>query len=251
MWRLGYDSRSWFMAWLTVAQISEFSIILIALWIKTWHLSNDIISIVVTIWLITIIVSTYMIMHWDKLYKTLKPYLKKFEKKVWKVEKKEYSKKEWEIIIFWCHRMWSDLLKYTNQIKQDLLIIDYNPLTVKWLQNEKYNAIYWDLQDAEFLDELDMSNTKMVISTVPDFDANVLLIKAIKQHKKLDPIIITTSHEILQTLELYELWSTYVVTPYFLWWHYISKLIKEHWVQKNKFIKEAEIHKNSINTRKS
>lgn len=252
MWRLGYDSRSWFMAWLTVAQISEFSIILIALWIKTWHLNNDIISIVVTIWLITIVGSTYMIMHWDKLYKILKPYLKKFEKKIDnKIKLESTNKKEGEIIVFWCHRMWSDLLKYTNQIKQDLLIIDYNPLTVKWLQDEKYNAIYWDLQDAEFLDELDMSNTKMVISTVPDFDANVLLIKAIKQHKKLDPIIITTSHEISQTLELYELWSTYVVTPYFLWWHYISKLIKEHWVQKHKFIKEAEIHRSSINTRKS
>jgi hypothetical protein len=50
-----------------------------------------------------------------------------------------------------------------------------------------------------------MSNTKMVISTVPDFEANALLIKIIKDHKKIDPIIITTSHEISQTLELYEL----------------------------------------------
>lgn len=103
-----------------------------------------------------------------------------------------------------------------NKIKQDLLVIDYNPITVKNLQDDKYNAIYGDLQDPEFLDELDMSNTKMVISTVPDFESNALLIKTIKQHKHLDPIIITTSHQISETLELYELGSTYVVTPYFL-----------------------------------
>jgi Trk K+ transport system NAD-binding subunit len=107
-------------------------------------------------------------------------------------------------------------LKYTNKIKQDLLIIDYNPMTIKDLQDKKYNAIYGDLQDAEFLDELDMSNTKMIISTVPDFEANALLIKTIKEHKKIDPIIITTSHQISETLELYEMGSTYVVTPYFL-----------------------------------
>ena len=246
MWRMWYDARSWFMAWLTVAQISEFSIILVALWISTWHLSNEILWIVVTIWLITIVGSTYMIMYSEKLYKIFKKQLKKFEKKIDKKLFETKEQKEWEIIVFGCHRMWWDLLKYTNKIKQDLMIIDYNPMTVKDLQEKNYNAMYWDLQDAEFLDELDMNNTKMIISTVPDFEANALLIKTVKEHKKIDPIIITTSHQISETLELYEMWSTYVVTPYFLWWHYISKLIQEHWTKKHKFIKEANIHKNSI-----
>lgn len=101
--------------------------------------------------------------------------------------------------------MGGDLLKYINHIKQNLLVIDYNPLIVQHLQEQKFNAMYGDLQDAEFLDELDMSSTKMVISTVPDFEANALLIKTIKHHKKIDPIIITTSHHIHETLELYEL----------------------------------------------
>ena len=70
------------MAGLTVAQISEFSIILIALGIKTGHLNSDILSIVVTIGLTTIIGSTYMIMYSDTLYKFFKPYLKRFEKKI-------------------------------------------------------------------------------------------------------------------------------------------------------------------------
>lgn len=250
MSKLGYDSRSGFMTWLSLAQISEFSIILIALWIKSWHLNGSIQSIVVTTGLITIVGSTYMIMHWDKLYRTFKPYLKKIEKKVDQIKPINNKWKEAEIILFGCHRMWWDLLKYTNKIKQDLMIIDFNPMTVKDLQQKNYNAIYWDLQDSEFLDELDMRNTKMIVSTVPDFEANALLIKTIKEHKKIDPIIITTSHDISETLSLYEMWSTYVVTPYFLWWHYISKLIQEHWVEKQKFINEAEIHKTSIKEKK-
>lgn len=246
MGRMGYDARSWFMAGLTVAQISEFSIILVALGVSSGHLNKDILSIVVTIGLITIIWSTYMIMYSDRLYKIFKPLLKTFEKKVDRQETVPSTNTNWEIIVFWCHRMWGDLLKYVNKIKQDLLVIDYNPMTVKSLQEKNYNAMYGDLQDPEFLDELDMSNTKMVISTVPDFESNVLLIKTIKQHKHLDPIIITTSHQISETLELYELGSTYVVTPYFLWGHYISKLIKEHGVKKDKFVKEAQQHKHGL-----
>lgn len=245
MGKMWYDARSWFMAGLTVAQISEFSIILIALGIKTGHLNSDILSIVVTIGLTTIIGSTYMIMYSDTLYKFFKPYLKRFEKKIDHNMENLWSKNS-EIIVFGCHRMWSDLLKYTNKIKQDLLIIDYNPMTVKSLQDQDYNAMYWDLQDAEFLDDLDMNTTKMIISTVPDFEANALLIKTIKQYKKIDPIIITTSHQVSETLELYELWSTYVVTPYFLWGHYISRLIREYGVKKDKFIKEAEQHRDGL-----
>ena len=88
------------MAGLTVAQISEFSIILIALGISTGHLGNDILSIVVTIGLITIIGSTYMIMYSDQLYKTFKPILKKFEKKVGRKELVEQKNAEGEIIVF-------------------------------------------------------------------------------------------------------------------------------------------------------
>ncbi len=246
MGRIWYDARSGFMAGLTVAQISEFSIILVALGVSSGHLNKDILSIVVTIWLITIMGSAYMIMYSEKLYKLFKPLLKRFEKKIGRHDSLKSVNANGEIIVFWCHRMGWDLLKYVNKIKQDLLVIDYNPMTIKTLQDDKYNAIYGDLQDPEFLDELDMSNTKMIISTVPDFEANVLLIKTIKQHKHLDPIIITTSHQISETLELYELGSTYVVTPYFLWGHYISKLIQEHGVQKEKFIKEAEHHKHGL-----
>lgn len=247
MGRMWYDARSGFMAGLTVAQISEFSIILIVLGIKTGHLSSDILSIVVTIGLITIIGSTYMIMYSDKLYSILKPYIKRFERCVDKQHHEiAINTKEGEIIVFGCHRMWADLLQYTNKIKQDLLIIDYNPMTVKTLQDQNYNAIYGDLQDAEFLWDLDMSNTKMIISTVPDFEANALLIKTVKEHKKIHPIIITTSHQITEALDLYTLWSTYVITPYFLGGHYISKLIEEHGLQRDKFVTEAEQHKRCL-----
>jgi predicted Kef-type K+ transport protein len=88
------------MAGLTVAQISEFSIILVALGVTSGHLSKDILSIVVTIGLITIIGSTYMIMYSDKLYKILKPFLKRFEKKIGRHDSLKSVNANGEIIVF-------------------------------------------------------------------------------------------------------------------------------------------------------
>ncbi|MBU4453323.1 sodium:proton exchanger, partial [Patescibacteria group bacterium] len=62
-----------FMAGLTVAQISEFSLILIALGVKVGHISNEILSFVTIVGLITIAGSTYLMIYSDKIY----PYFSK------------------------------------------------------------------------------------------------------------------------------------------------------------------------------
>ena len=60
---MGYSKRNGFMAGLTVAQISEFSLILIAMGIRVGHLSNETLSLVTIVGLITIAGSTYFIIY--------------------------------------------------------------------------------------------------------------------------------------------------------------------------------------------
>ncbi|MBU2652644.1 MAG: cation:proton antiporter, partial [Bacteroidetes bacterium] len=76
-----YTKKTGFLAGLTVAQISEFSLILIALGIKMGHISPDILSLVTVTGLITIGGSTYFIMYGKKIYKKISPYLDFFERK--------------------------------------------------------------------------------------------------------------------------------------------------------------------------
>ena len=78
---LGYTKRNSFLAGLTVAQISEFSLILIALGVKLGHLTNEILSLVTVIGLITIAGSSYMIIYANKIYPHLSKYLKIFQEK--------------------------------------------------------------------------------------------------------------------------------------------------------------------------
>ncbi|MCK5290109.1 MAG: cation:proton antiporter, partial [Candidatus Aenigmarchaeota archaeon] len=91
---MGYTKRNSFLAGLTVAQISEFSLILIALGVKMGHLTGEIISLITLIALITIAGSTYMIIYSNQLYRFLSRYLALFERPGKKIDEHKYHKDE-------------------------------------------------------------------------------------------------------------------------------------------------------------
>ncbi|PIN76617.1 sodium:proton exchanger, partial [Candidatus Woesearchaeota archaeon CG10_big_fil_rev_8_21_14_0_10_47_5] len=103
---LGYSKRNSFLAGLTVAQISEFSLILIILGVKVGHLTNEVLSIVTVIGLITIAGSTYLILYADKIYPLLSRYLGVFERKGKKVDEHRYhSDGDYDLILFGYNRI--------------------------------------------------------------------------------------------------------------------------------------------------
>jgi Kef-type K+ transport system membrane component KefB len=106
---MGYKKRTGFEAGFTVAQISEFSLILIALGVSVGHLSSDILSLVTVIGLITISGSTYLILYSSKLYKYLSKYISIFEKK--RTKEGSQKEKKYEMVLFGYNRIGGDLLK--------------------------------------------------------------------------------------------------------------------------------------------
>ena len=81
MGRLGYTKKTGFLAGLTVAQISEFSLILVALGVRLGHLSDEVLSMVTVVGLITIAGSTYAMIYVDKYYHLISRFLTIFERK--------------------------------------------------------------------------------------------------------------------------------------------------------------------------
>ncbi|MDX5346093.1 MAG: cation:proton antiporter, partial [Hymenobacteraceae bacterium] len=78
---MGYRSRTGFLAGLTVAQISEFSLIFAALGVSLGHLSEIDMGLITLVGLITIGLSTYLILYSHQIYKRIAPALTIFEKK--------------------------------------------------------------------------------------------------------------------------------------------------------------------------
>lgn len=239
MGSMGYKKRTGFEAGFTVAQISEFSLILIALGVSIGHVSPEILSLVTIVGLVTISASTYLILYSGKLYKHFSKYLSIFEKKGAKRQEKKY--KSYDMILFGYNRIGSDLLKSFKNMKRKYLVVDYNPDTISRLSKNKIRCMYGDADDEEFLEEMDFSQVKMVVSTIPDFETSLLLIGKIREQNK-DTIIITTSHDIDEAKILYDKGASYVIMPHFLGGSHASKMIEKHQFDFKEFMKERDDH---------
>jgi len=237
---LGYKKKVGFQAGLTVAQISEFSLIFVALGVSVGHLNNEILSLVTTVGLITIGSSTYLILYSDKIYSYLSKYLSIFERKNVKKTKRD-GLKDYDVILFGYNRIGYDILQSFKKLKKKFLVVDYNPETISKLTEEGIKCRYGDVDDNEFLDELNLDEVKMVVSTVPDIETNLLLIDKIRNlNKKV--IIMVVSHNIKETNVLYNHGATYVIMPHFLGGSHASMMISKYGIHVNKFLEEKKKH---------
>ncbi|MBD3249939.1 sodium:proton exchanger [Candidatus Woesearchaeota archaeon] len=247
---LGYTKRNSFLCGLTVAQISEFSLIVINMGVSVGHLSSSILSLVTAVGLITFAGSTYMIMYSHKIYPKLSRFLSIFEKKGKKVDEHKYHEHDdHDIVIFGYDRIGFDILESLKKIKKKFLIIDYDPEIITKLSKDNYDCMYGDANDSELLEELNLSQAKMVISTIPEMDTNLLIIKKVKEINK-KAIIVVVSHHIEEAERLYEEGATYVIMPNFLGGQHFSTLLERNKLKMEKFLEEKIAHIEHIKKRK-
>ena len=239
---LRYTKRSSFRAGLTVAQISEFSLILVALGVRMGHLTSDILSMVTAIGLITIFGSVYMITHDNAIYRRISSYLSFFEKRGKKVDEHSFNKrKKYDILLFGYNRLGFSILPSLKDLKSSYLVVDYDPQVIDSLTSSGVECLYGDAENPEFLSQINLSSTKMIISTIPDTETNISLIKYVRRRNR-KAIFIVVSHRIENAIQLYKKGATYVIMPYFLGGDYASHLIKQHGFRKKGFLNEKERH---------
>jgi len=247
---LGYTKRNSFLAGLTVAQISEFSLILIALGVSVGHLTNEILSLVTIIGLITIAGSTYMIIYASKIYPYLSKYLGIFERKGKKVDEHRYHKDEiYDIVLFGYNRIGYSIVKTVQKMKKSLLIVDFNPDVIKRLIARKVPCIYGDVGDSEILERLGLNKAEMVISTVPEEQDNLLLIKKTKEVNK-KALIFVTANQVEEALILYDAGADYVILPHLLGGDHVSILLEDFTGDINKILETKLKHIDELHKRR-
>ncbi|MBI4359793.1 MAG: cation:proton antiporter [Candidatus Jacksonbacteria bacterium] len=236
---LGYSKRVSFLTGLTVAQISEFSLILIIVGIKVGHLSPSALSLMTLVGLITITCSTYLILYGDELFRLLAPYLGIFERK--RVKGECLEKTRYEAILFGDNRIGYDFRSAFEKTKTRYAVVDFDPKTIERLTNERVACVYGDAGDPEFLGELCLDDIKMAISTIPNFETNALLIKKIRAVNRR-AIVMVIAHTIKDALALYGLGAAYVVLPHFLGGEYASLMVSSYGFSARNFARERKKH---------
>jgi Kef-type K+ transport system membrane component KefB len=246
---LRYTRKTSFFVGLTVAQVSEFSFIMIALGVSVGHIHKSILSYVTIVGLITIALSVYMIMYAEQLYRFCAPVLGIFERKGKKIDSRQEKTKEYDILLFGYNKMGYDLLASFKKLRKKFLIIDYDPEIVMQLTKKGYDCKYGDASDAEFMDELTIAKTKMIVSMIPDVNVNSMIVNKAKEKNK-QAILIVLSHRVEDAMHLYQAGATYVVMPHMLGGHHTSELIKQNGLSMKKFLLYKTQHLKNLKERK-
>lgn len=205
MGAMGYRKRTGFLAGLTVAQISEFSLVFMAMGVTLGHVSTDSLGLVTLVGLITIALSVYMITYSQILYHWLEPILSFFERGNPYREKIEIhpsmNKTDYDIVIFGLGRFGKAIAKLLIERKLNVLAVDFNPDEVREWEYQGYDATYGDACDIEFVASLPLNQVKWVICTIPQHllgvtyqDPRVILTETLKQTKFSSRIAVTTHH---------------------------------------------------------
>jgi Kef-type K+ transport system membrane component KefB len=195
MVKQGYSARTSFMSGVSLAQISEFSLILVVLAGKMsegnpWKISNEIISLITIITVITIAVSAYLITHSQRIYEKIGKYLKPLENKKCLEDSLHSTKeKQYRIIFIGFGRTGKSVLRNLDIDKEDLLLIDFDPRVVKNAVKNGFNCTYGDSADAETIEYIIKRKPKIIVSTVLDYETNKSIMKKLKSSKSETELI--------------------------------------------------------------
>lgn len=243
LWLIWHTKKINFLAWTSLWQISEFSFLMITMWMATWAIKDpNVLWTVTIIWLISIAWSSYFISFWDKIYHYCKTWLKIIPW-TWKKEYKKINKENFDIVLFGYWRFWWNLYPIISKRYKKILVIDEHPWIISLLQSKKIPCIYWDMSDIDFLEELNLKETKMIISTIRNFDENIILLNTLKKtHKHIIKVLV--SNHVQESLKLYELWADYVILPHYIWVDHTSLMIEEFGFDIHKFMenKKNQVH---------
>lgn len=169
MGMMGYRKRTGFLAGLTVAQISEFSLIFIAMGISLGHVQQDILGLVTLVGIVTIAASTYMITYSHQLYAVFEPIIGVFECAGAPREQstEQHSEETYPVIIFGLGRLGTAVATRLKEKGIKVLGLDFNPSAIKRWNHLGLDTEYGDVTDAEFVADLPFRHAHWVVSTIP------------------------------------------------------------------------------------
>jgi len=175
MGAMGYRKRTGFLAGLTVAQISEFSLIFMAMGVSLGHVSDEALGLVTLVGLITIAASTYMITYSHQLYAQVEPMLGVFERRSAgrQEDAGHLSKTTYDVVVFGLGRYGLAIAQELRSAGRKVLGVDFNPVAVRHARAQGFDVIFGDATDPEMLAHLPLKQVTWAVSAVPEHDTGV------------------------------------------------------------------------------
>ena len=192
---LGSGLRTGFISAINLSQISEFSLVILALGAGYKHVSAELQALILTAMLLASVVSTYLIHFNDGLARWGLGLVSRIGLR--DSDGQDMSTDETggtirDIVLLGCFRAGLALLDIVHQhspeLKERILVVDYNPAIRPKLEAWGYKLAYGDLAHPQTLHHLGIEKASLVICSISDTFLKGITNRTLLSHlKKLAP----------------------------------------------------------------
>jgi Kef-type K+ transport system membrane component KefB len=236
---MGYTKKTSFKAGLSMTQVGEFSLILLAVSAAYGYIGREEVSLITFVALLTIGVSTYMILYSDQLYKFFEKYLRLFERR--KAKDEDQRRKRYELVLFGYQRGGHEFLPVFRSVSKKFVVVDYDPTVIDILEQRNVEYVYGDATDPDLLEEINLKHSKLIVSTITDLATNKLLASWLETNNPY-AVFIATADDAEEAAQLYEKGTSYVMLPHYIGSEKIGAFIKRSGLKKSEFKAYREKH---------
>ena len=246
---LGFRKRTSFLTGVSLSQISEFSLILAFVGFKLGHITQTTVSLITLVGLITFAASTYFITHWKRLYRVFSGKIDIFERNNVKKEEifesgENLDQLKDHVVLIGGDQMGQSIVEALKDKDMEVVVVDFDPTIYKKFESQKVHRLFGDISDLDIQEKAKIDSAKMVISTIPDLEDNLLLLKELK-HENRRAKIVTMALDSQDAKILYKEGADYVILPHLAGGRQISEIILKNSLGKIEKLKEKD--KNYLN----
>jgi Kef-type K+ transport system membrane component KefB/Trk K+ transport system NAD-binding subunit len=198
MGAMGYRRRTSFLAGLTVAQISEFSLIVAALGLSLGHITPEVMGLITLVGVVTIFVSTYMILYSGELYRLLANPLRLVERRTPYRElaaSAAAAPPTVDVVLVGLGNYGSGLAQHLLDRKMQVFGVDFDPGALERWKARGMPVIYGDVGDPEIHEYLPLDQARWVVSAVRSRELNLALLALLRSRNFSGKVALTATTE--------------------------------------------------------
>lgn len=241
---MGYRKRTSFLTGISLSQVSEFSLILVFIGFKLGHIDKNTVSLITLVGLISFATSTYMITHWKALYRKFANNISFMERASLKKDEIQEADETLEnlnghVVVVGGDQMGLSIVEALEDKNMEVVVVDFDPSIVRNLKVKNIHRLFGDISDLDIQKRAQIDNAKLVISTIPDIEDNLLLLKELK-HENRRAKIIMMALDAKDAGMLYKAGADYVILPHLAGGRQIAKIILDNHIDRIEGLKDKD-----------
>lgn len=223
---LGFHQKASFLSGVSIAQVSEFSFILIALGVGVGQVPEQTLPMFILVGIVTIAGSSLYMNAGERLYAAYEKWMPGLFWRGSAQVAKQKNKMTPKVILIGCHRTGAHVLPMLERWREPYLVVDFDPGIIKGLEDRNIPCVYGDASEQELLDEAGIKQADIIISTIPEPGVQRAILRNARRGKK-PALVFLVASSTEQALELYKEGATSVVNLYDIGGAYTALLVEQ------------------------